>query len=459
MSIGGPRKSGLQPDGSRWIWPFQLTDRLGEGGMGVVYRGLYIPKKIEVAVKMLPEDVADPVVLARFQRELDVLKKLRHPNIVRCFGGVTENDANFYAMELIGGGTLEDVLDQRGSLPWEQVVEYGRQMAAALVGAHAAGVAHRDLKPANFLISNEGTLKLADFGLAFIDAKRRITRAGKTAGTVLYMSPEQIRGQEVGPASDLYSLGCVLYEMLAGHPPFEGDSQAAILHAHVSKPPSRLSAAVLDCPPELDRLVHQLLAKEIDERPSSAAAVIGALKQIRPNVVVAAKRDVVSTKGSNQPLAAKTSSSKKIDSASPTKAIAKLPPIASGPAWLRPALVATAAIGLGLAFWSWSAASTLAPWRANLLAAAAADGPEQPRLLRLIGPLAGGDDEAIAVLRTALGSGKPEVRAAAAEAAGASGSGDMDLVGQLRQLAKEDADDRVRSAASQAMQRLGSSGQ
>ena len=112
----------------RWIWPFELKERLGEGGMGVVYRGRYVVKNIDVAVKMLPDDVTNPVVLARFEREMEVLKTLRHPNIVRSFGGVCEDKQRFYAMELMQGGSLEDQLQERGRLPWETVIEYGLQM-------------------------------------------------------------------------------------------------------------------------------------------------------------------------------------------------------------------------------------------------------------------------------------------------------------------------------------------
>ncbi len=176
---------------SRWIWPFELLERIGEGGMGVVYRARYVINDREVAVKMLPDDVSSPTVLARFEREMEVLKGLRHPHVVRSFGGVCEDKHRFYAMELVEGGSLESRLRERGRLPWEQVVDFGIQMCSALQYLHDNGVVHRDVKPANFLIAGNGQLKLSDFGLASVIAARRITTAGKTAGTLLYMAPNR----------------------------------------------------------------------------------------------------------------------------------------------------------------------------------------------------------------------------------------------------------------------------
>ena len=137
-------------DQQRWIWPFELQDKIGEGGMGVVYRARYVVNDRQVAVKLLPSDVTDEVILARFERELEILKTMRHPNIVRCFGGICENQLRFYAMELVDAGTLEELIETQGRLPPMQVVEFGRQMCAALAYAHERGVIHRDIKPGNF---------------------------------------------------------------------------------------------------------------------------------------------------------------------------------------------------------------------------------------------------------------------------------------------------------------------
>jgi tRNA A-37 threonylcarbamoyl transferase component Bud32 len=273
---------------SQWIWPFELLDKLGEGGMGVVYRARYVGNDRIVAVKLLPNDVAENEMhIARFDRELEILKQLKHPNIVTCFGGVCESKQRFYAMELVDGGTLSELLRQRKKLSWDHVVEFGLQMCAGLHHAHERGVVHRDIKPGNFLLTKAGQLKLSDFGLATMVAASRITRAGKTAGTFLYMAPEQIKGQPpVSPQTDLYALGCVFYELLTGRPPFEGDSPAVILQRHLKETAPRVGPQLLDCPPALDQLVADLLQKKAEDRPASAAEVATRLQGVlRPSLV------------------------------------------------------------------------------------------------------------------------------------------------------------------------------
>lgn len=273
----------------KWMWPFELIEQIGEGGMGLVYRAKYVVNGREVALKMLPKDVTDETTLARFERELEVLKNLKHPNIVRCFGGACENNRRFYAMELVHGGTLEDKLAERKKLPWEQVIFYGLQICDALECSHKQGVIHRDLKPANFLLTEAGKLKLSDFGLASVAAARKITAAGKTAGTFLYMAPEQIHGHKVSAQTDLYALGCVLYELLTGEPPFVGETAAATLHMHCRDTPQRPTEKALDCPIELERIILQLLEKKEEDRPKSAAEVGKRLKAVKQTVAVLPK--------------------------------------------------------------------------------------------------------------------------------------------------------------------------
>ena len=260
---------------SRFIWPFELLDKLGEGGMGVVYRARYVGNDRQVAVKLLPDDVAtNETLLARFERELEVLKQLRHPNIVHCFGGTCESKQRFYAMELLEGGTLADLLSRKERLSWEVAVDYALQMCAALQHAHERGIIHRDIKPGNFLLTKSGQIKLSDFGLAAVVSGSRITAAGKTLGTIQYMSPEQIRGKPpLTNRSDLYALGCVIHEMLTGDPPYLGDSTAEVLQKHLKGPIPHVAAEILDCPLELDELVFDLLSKEAGQRPETAALV------------------------------------------------------------------------------------------------------------------------------------------------------------------------------------------
>ncbi len=281
-----PMSASVPDSQNRWIWPFELLEKLGEGGMGVVYRARYVKNDKQVAVKILPSDVNDPTILGRFDRELEILRKLRHPNIVHCFGGATEGKDRYYAMEIVDGGGLDKLISRRGQLPWEMVVKYAQQMAAALEHAHQHGVTHRDVKPGNFLIGSSGQLKLSDFGLATFASARNLTAAGKTMGTFRYMAPEQIRGKEVGPQTDLYSLGCVLYEMLTGRAPFDGATPAEILDQHLHKEAPRASATAFDCPASLDKLISMLLQKDPARRPVSATQVLESLAQISPVVMV-----------------------------------------------------------------------------------------------------------------------------------------------------------------------------
>ena len=266
---------------SRWIWPFELLDKVGEGGMGVVYRARYVGNDREVAVKLIPNDVtASSTVLARFERELEVLKQLTHPNIVHCFGGRCESKQRFYAMEYVPGGTLGDLLNQKGELPVETAIDFAIQMSHALNYAHERGITHRDVKPGNFLITKSGQLKLSDFGLASIVSKGRLTAAGRTVGTILYMSPEQIRGESVTPQVDLYGLGCVIFEMLVGHTPYSGETAAEVLQQHLKAPIPHVARLLSQCPLELDELVRELLAKRPEDRPPSAEAVADRLQGI-----------------------------------------------------------------------------------------------------------------------------------------------------------------------------------
>jgi len=261
----------------RWIWPFELLEKIGEGAMGVVYRARSVTNNREVALKLLPQEFAsDETLAARFEREMDVLKTLRHPHIVHCFGGVCEGKRRFYAMELVEGGTLYRLIKKKGALPWEQTIAYALQMFAGLGHAHQHGVVHRDVKPGNFLVTKDGKLKLSDFGLAHVSSATKLTAAGKTLGTYQYMAPEQIRGSgNISAQTDLYAMGCVLFEMLSGRPPFIGDSPAEILQQHLEASPPRLSEYAPDCPdPALaDLVINKLLEKSIQNRPSSAEAV------------------------------------------------------------------------------------------------------------------------------------------------------------------------------------------
>ncbi|MDP1795878.1 MAG: serine/threonine-protein kinase [Planctomycetaceae bacterium] len=270
----------------RTIGPFELGDKLGVGGMGVVYRAIYTKTGIACAIKVLAPEVSDsPQVQQRFEREIAILKKLQHPHIVRYFGGGKVGNQRFYAMELVQGGSLEGYLKERKKVPWEEALRYIRQVAEALEHAHTAGVIHRDLKPANLLLGPNGVLKLTDFGIARDTTATALTAAGKTVGTYAYMAPEQIRGKPpVDRRTDLYSLGCVLFEMLTGETPFDSDNAGDLLVKHLQDDPPRVTSFTPDCPIWLEEMVFRLMEKEPDERYFDALALQVAIDEINEKI-------------------------------------------------------------------------------------------------------------------------------------------------------------------------------
>lgn len=265
----------------RCVGTFLLEEQIGQGGMGVVYRARCLQTDRLVALKLLPHDV-EPTYLKRFEREMEVLQSLRHPHIVQCFGGLCDDRQRFYAMEFVAHGTVADLLLNRGRLPWKDVVDYALQVGSALEYMHERGIVHRDLKPGNLLIGADGQVKLGDFGIAWIMDGQHLTREGKTVGSFAYMSPEQISGAEkLSPSSDLYSLGCVLFEMLAGQRVFGAKIGPPVLLDHLRTTPPDVRRFAPDCPVQLAHLIAQLLEKSPSLRPRDASMVIRLLKQIR----------------------------------------------------------------------------------------------------------------------------------------------------------------------------------
>lgn len=269
------------------VGPFDLEEKLGSGGMGIVYRAAYRKNGRVVALKVLtPELSANPKLVARFEREMKILEKLDHPNITRYYGGGKSNGQHFYAMRLMGGGTLAELLKRRGALPWEQVIEYGRQICDALDHAHEHGVIHRDLKPANLFLrmdrkTGQEKLVLGDFGIARDMEASGLTATGMTVGTYAYMAPEQINGKHaITGRTDLYALGCVLFEMLTGQPPFEGNSAGDLMVQHLQKEPPSVRHLAVDCPIWLESVISQLLEKQPADRPHDAASVMMALDEV-----------------------------------------------------------------------------------------------------------------------------------------------------------------------------------
>ncbi len=266
----------------RQIGQFLIERQLGAGGMGVVYLATYLPNDRKAALKVLPPTLTTDVrLLRRFEREIDILKRMNHPNIVRYYGGGTHENQRYYAMEFIDGGSLQDILKKKKRLTWEQAIQVGRQLCSALEHAHNAGIIHRDLKPANLFITRKGRLKLGDFGIARDTEATALTAAGKTVGTYAYMAPEQIQGNvPISRKTDLYATGCLLFETLTGETPFTADNPAEMLMQHLNDDPRNVRDLASDCPVWLDELIERLLAKNPDDRPYDALAVHTELTEI-----------------------------------------------------------------------------------------------------------------------------------------------------------------------------------
>jgi serine/threonine-protein kinase len=256
------------------LGPYRLARRLGRGGMGTVFEGLNVDTAQPAAIKVLnPHLAVEEGFRERFEIEIETLKKLKHPNIVRLYGFGEQDGVIFYAMELVHGTNLEDELQAGRRFNWRETTSLGIKLARALQHAHDHGVIHRDLKPANLLLTPDNDLKLADFGIARLFGNTRLTSAGGLVGTAEYMAPEQADGRAITPQCDLYSLGGVLFAMLAGRPPFSGSSLPEILQLHrFAAPPSVLRFAP-DVPGELADIIARLLSKDAAARGTNARVV------------------------------------------------------------------------------------------------------------------------------------------------------------------------------------------
>ena len=259
---------------------FQLLEPLGVGTVGTVYRAESPDIDHPVAVKLLHPTIAhDPNIVDRFQREITIMERLNHPHIVRNYGGGLMDGQYFYAMQLLNQGTLKERLQEHGPLSWPQAAAFSAQIASALQHAHNHGIIHRDLKASNLFFNDSGGVVLGDFGIARDTHEADVTGDGITVGTYAYMSPEQIcADKQISGKADLYSLGCAMYEMLTGKPPFQGVNFAQIWDQHLHKKPLSLREQGVDCPEWLEQLIMQLLEKDPERRPFNARAVQGLLK-------------------------------------------------------------------------------------------------------------------------------------------------------------------------------------
>jgi eukaryotic-like serine/threonine-protein kinase len=283
---------------------YRIQRKLGAGGMADVYLAEDQELGRRVAIKILNSRHGnDDQFIERFRREAKNAAALNHPNIVSIYDRGEAEDTYYIAMEFLDGRTLKELIVGRGAAPINVAIEYARQILSALRFAHRHGIVHRDIKPHNVLVDGEGRVKVTDFGIARAGTSQ-MTEAGSIVGTAQYLSPEQARGGEVDPRSDLYSLGIVLYELLTGKTPFDGETPVEIAMKHLStapKPPSKLRP---DIPPELDMVVLRALAKNPDDRYQSADQMEADLERVARGARVSAATVDTATQVMSRPAAA-----------------------------------------------------------------------------------------------------------------------------------------------------------
>jgi serine/threonine protein kinase len=265
---------------------YQLSSRVAIGGMGEVWQATDLVIGRTVAIKILKDEyLGDPGFLERFRAEARHAALVNHEGIANVFDYGEEDGSAYLVMELVPGEALSAILERERVLSSDKVLDIVAQTASALQAAHAAGLVHRDIKPGNLLITPEGRVKITDFGIARIADQVPLTATGQVMGTVQYLSPEQASGHPASPTTDLYSLGIVAYEALAGRRPFTGESQVAIAMAHINETPPELPATVAE---PVRNLVYSCIAKNPADRPASAAHLARAAQSLRRGDVAAA---------------------------------------------------------------------------------------------------------------------------------------------------------------------------
>src|SRR5215831_18073320 len=286
----------------REVGPFRVVGSLGVGGMGEVYLAEDTRLGRKAALKFLPAHfMNDKASVRRFEREARAASALNHPNIITVYEVGQSHSRHFMASEFVEGATLRQHF-KAGPMTVAQVLDVAIQVASALAAAHAAGIIHRDIKPENMMLRPDGLIKVLDFGLAKLVETQALstnsgartlvnadTDPGTVMGTVAYMSPEQARGQKVDPRTDIFSLGVVIYEMIAGRAPFEGETASHVIVSILEKEPAPLFRSSPDVPSELERIVSKALAKDKDERYQTVKDLLIDLKRLKQRLDVEAE--------------------------------------------------------------------------------------------------------------------------------------------------------------------------
>ncbi len=257
---------------------YEINELIGEGGMSVVYKATDRRLNRKVAVKIMREDMAsDEEFRSTFCSEAHAVAMLSHTNIVGGFDVSHNDDIEYNVLELVDGITLRQYMDRRKALPWREALHFSRQIARALTHAHERGIIHRDIKPQNILMLRDGTVKVEDFGIAALE-NEAYENNGQAIGSIHYIAPEQARGELPDARSDLYSLGVVMYEMLTGQKPYEGESIGEIAIQHINANPKPIHELVKDLPPELERIVFKAMCADIEKRYQSAGELLDDLE-------------------------------------------------------------------------------------------------------------------------------------------------------------------------------------
>jgi eukaryotic-like serine/threonine-protein kinase len=259
---------------------YRLLQRLAVGGMSEVWTAHDLELDRRVAVKLLGHD-ADP---ERFEREARAAAALAHPNICRLYDFGDTDGRRYIVLELLTGGSLEDRLPSGQPLSNPEAARIVQELASALAYAHAQGVVHRDVKPANVVFDEDRRAKLTDFGIARLTDLSTLTEAGTILGTAAYLSPEQARGEAVGPAADVYAFGVILYRMLTGQLPFEAENAIELAAMHAGEAPRPVASLRADAPPDLERVAMRALAKSPQDRPTDGTALLAELAGVENRI-------------------------------------------------------------------------------------------------------------------------------------------------------------------------------
>lgn len=276
---------------------YKIQEKLGEGGMGAVYKGVDTMLDREVAIKALrPELASQTAVVERFRSEAVTLAKLHHPNIATLYSLFRQGDELYMVLEYVRGETLDSILQRRGALSAEEVIPVFCQILDGINHAHEFGIIHRDIKPANMMLTDKGILKVLDFGIARLLGSNRMTRAGNIIGTLEYMAPEQVKGQETDARSDIYALGMMLYEVLTGRLPFDTENEFELMRRQIEEVPP--SPRVLN--PAIPVEVEAAIMRSIQKNPDHRFQIAGDFRQALLSAGFASQGEMRPSTGSHQ---------------------------------------------------------------------------------------------------------------------------------------------------------------